>query len=201
MKSYVINLKRRKDRLEHITKECKRVGLEMVLIEAVDGKIRHKDVQGKILKNALGCYDSHLIALRLIRDSGEGGLILEDDNIFIDNLWERFSLCVAELPSNWKMFFLGGSLLNENAIEDYSDNLKRAKSVLCTNAYMVHKDAVVELIEHLEKEAFKIDVLYTRYQSDNECFIAYPELAWQIKGHSDLVDCITDNTHLRYGRS
>tara|TARA_Y100000310_G_C20665005_1_gene807006 strand:- start:1099 stop:1701 length:603 start_codon:yes stop_codon:yes gene_type:complete len=197
--AYVINLKRRPDRLLHIQKECKKVGLEIKLIEAVDGKEVYPELEGKIIQGAYGCYDSHLKALKLIQETGEDGLILEDDNVFVHHYLDRVDTCFNELPKGWKLYFLGGSLLNDNAIEDYSDNLKRAKSVLCTNAYMVSKDAVDDLIKYVEKEKFKIDVIYTRYQQENECFIAYPELAYQIEGHSDIVNMETDNIHLKYG--
>lgn len=200
MKAYVINLKRRPDRLEHIIKECERVGLEMVLIEASDGKIDFPEHTG-IMQGAMGCYTSHLKALKKIQESGEHGLILEDDCCFIEKFWEGFSLRVCELPSEWDMFFLGGSLLWENAVLDYSDYLKIANNVLCTQSYMINKNSVVKLIEHLEKRAFKVDVLYTEFQKENNCFISYPELTWQKEGYSDLVNMETNNTHLRYGRS
>lgn len=200
VKAYVINLKRRTDRLAHIKAECKKVGLEMVLVEAVDGKEVYPELEGKIMQGAYACYESHLKALKLIRDSGENGLILEDDNCFVDNFLEEQSKRVCELPTKWDMYFLGGSLLWDNAIEDYSEHLKKAKNVLCTQSYMININAVDGLIKHLEKRAFKVDVLYTEYQKTHNCFISYPELTWQLEGYSDLVSMETNNTHLRYGK-
>ena len=73
MKAFVINLKRRKDRLDHITKECKRVGLDMVLVEAVDGKVDFPEENPRIIQAAFGCYESHRKVLKLIKESGESG--------------------------------------------------------------------------------------------------------------------------------
>lgn len=199
MRAYVINLKRRPDRLEHITKECKKHDIEMVLVEASDGKVDFPEHKG-IMQGAMGCYTSHIKALKLIKESGDHAFILEDDCVFIDNFWEEHSKRIEELPDDWDLYFLGGSLLWDNAIEDYSTHLKRAKNVLCTQSYMVNAYSVDGLIKHLEKRAFKVDVLLTDYQKENNCFISYPELTWQLKGYSDLVNIETNNTHLRYGK-
>ncbi len=198
-KAYVINLKRRPDRLKHITKECKKFEMEMILVQASDGKTDFPEHTG-IMQGAMGCYASHLRALKLIQKSGENGLILEDDCVFDFDLIKRFNESFNELPRDWHILFLGGSLLWKNAIEDYSTHLKKAKNVLCTQSYMVNKNAIDGLINHLEKRAFKVDVLLTEYQKNNNCFIAYPELSWQKKGYSDLVNIETDNKHLRYGK-
>lgn len=198
MNVYVINLKRRPDRLAHITAECKKHGIEFTRIEAVDGKEVFPGVRKKNMQGHLGCYKSHLNALKEIQKSGTHGLVLEDDCEFVDNMQILFDKCVAELPDDWDLFFLGGSLVLDNAITAHSENLRRAKSVLCTHAYFVNIKAVPGLIEHLEKRAYKIDVLYAEYQAAHNCYIAYPYIATQIEGHSDIVEATTDNKHLRY---
>lgn len=200
MKAFVINLKKRTDRLEHITKECEMVRLGFELFEAIDGRIKHKDVGGRIMPAALGCYESHLEVLKLALKEDSHVLVLEDDCVFCESFWEEFSKRLNRLPNNWDMFFLGGSLLWENAVEDYTDYLKKAKNVLCTHSYMVNKKSISKLINHLEKRAFKVDVLYTEFQKENNCFISYPELTWQKEGYSDLVQMETNNVHLRYGK-
>lgn len=199
-KAYVINLKRRTDRLIHITAECKKFGIEMVLVEAIDGKVAFPEETRGIWQAAYGCQASHLKALKLIRESGETGLILEDDCVFSDDLYDRYLDTIMDLPKDWDMFFLGGSLLWDNAIERYTAPLKRARNVLCTHSYFINKHSVDGLIKKIEEKQGKIDVIYTEYQKTNNCFIAYPELTWQLKGYSDLVDMETDNKHLKYGK-
>jgi len=198
MKTFVINLKKRTDRLEHIKKECERVGLEMILVEAVDGKEAYPEAPPRIWQAAYGCQSSHIKALELILESREDGLILEDDCQFDNNFKERFDMCFNELPSDFDVFFLGGSLLLEKSSEQYSDNLKRAKRVLCTHAYYVSKKAVKSLLEKAKEKQGKIDVIYTNYQQDNNCYIASPPMAFQIEGWSDLVDAHTNNEHLHW---
>lgn len=200
MQVYVINLKHRKDRLQHITKECNKVKLDFKLFEAINGREKYPNVEGKIMKGALGCYESHLEVLKLALQGEGHALILEDDCVFGDNFWENFTKRLCELPKDWDLFFLGGSLLWDNAIKDYSDHLKIANNVLCTQSYLVNINSIEKLIKHLEKRAYKVDVLYTEFQKENNCFISYPELTWQKAGYSDLVQMETDNQHLRYGK-
>ena len=197
MKCYVINLKRRTDRLKHIKSECKRVGLDMVLVEAVDGKEVYPEAPPRIWQAAYGCQSSHIKALELILESGEDGLILEDDCQFNNDFKERFDKCFNELPNDFDIFFLGGSLLLENSSENYSDNLKRAKRILCTHSYYVSKNAVKSLLDKAKEKQGKIDVIYSEFQQENNCYIASPPMAFQIEGWSDLVDARTNNLHLR----
>jgi len=201
MNCYVINLKRRKDRLDHITKECEKIGIEFSLFEAIDGRKKYPELANVIMGGAMGCYESHLEVLRLGLKEDEHLLVLEDDAVFCELFWEELTKRLYELPNEWDLFFLGGSLLWDNAVIDYSEHLKIANNVLCTQAYIVNKNSIGKLINHLEKRAFKVDVLYTEFQKENNCFISYPELAWQLEGYSDLVQTETNNLHLRYGRS
>lgn len=199
MKVFLINLKRRPDRLAEVTKECEKHSIYFELIEAVDGHIAFPEANRRIIQAALGCHASHILALKEALKYDENCLILEDDAVFSDDFKAKVKKVFAELPTSWDIFFLGGSPLLENAFINYKPTLKIANNVLCTHAYIVNKNSIKKLIDFLELRQWKIDVLFTEFQKVNNCFIAYPELAWQREGYSDLVDCITNNLHLRYG--
>lgn len=201
MKVFVINLKRRPDRLQEITKECEKHSLPFELIEAIDGHVAFPNAPRRIMQGALGCQASHIKALKEALKYDEHCLILEDDCQFTDNLSPLFSSFFEDLPANWDVFFLGGSLLWKDAISDFKPNLKRANNVLCTHAYMVNRNSIEKLLSCFESRKFKVDVLFTEFQKENNCFIAYPELATQRKGYSDIVDAVTDNVHLKYGKN
>jgi glycosyl transferase family 25 len=98
MKKYVINLKRRTDRLEQF--KINYPYKELEIIEAFDGKYldkneKNKDLYYKIInhKNSyditnseLGCMVSHMSVWKKIIDSNtKYNLIFEDDAIFSDN--------------------------------------------------------------------------------------------------------------------
>ena len=97
MKKYVINLKRRPDRLENFKKTCPYTDIEV--IEAFDGqnidnnnnkdlfyKIKNHKNSRDITNAELGCFTSHMMVWKKIIDSNtKYNLIFEDDAIFSDN--------------------------------------------------------------------------------------------------------------------
>ena len=78
---YVINLKRRPDRLRDISVALKSSGFEFQRIEAVDGQSRTESESSKLISAyAQACWESHIKALEAFLKSGlRHALILEDD--------------------------------------------------------------------------------------------------------------------------
>ena len=94
----------------------------------------------------------------------------------------------------------GGDLISVDAAIKFSDNLYVAKNVLTTHAYIIKNSSIPKLLEVIKSRRDKIDLLFCEFQkSGNNCYVVYPELAWQMAGYSDIVDRATDNSHLRYG--
>ena len=97
MKKYVINLKRRSDRLDKFKINCPYNDVEV--IEAFDGqnidnnknktlydKIKNKKIEYDITNQELGCFISHIMVWKKIIDNNSKyNLIFEDDAIFSDN--------------------------------------------------------------------------------------------------------------------
>jgi glycosyltransferase involved in cell wall biosynthesis len=132
---YVINLRRRQDRLEKIIQKLKRLNISAEIIEAVDGYIAPHIDEYEVYKNiSLGLDNTspeeiklkqkliyspgvwgHLKSNRLIlNDAIEKGyqkiLILEDDVLFIKNFhheFENFTRVIA--GKNWKFLYLGAT--------------------------------------------------------------------------------------------
>ena len=97
--TYLINLKRAKDRRKSVSEYLKNADIEFTILEAVDGKqlslpissfneTRYKLLHGKRPNlGEIGCYLSHLKALELfIRTDENYALICEDDIEFLPNL-------------------------------------------------------------------------------------------------------------------
>lgn len=69
---FVINLKKRPDRLEHIKKEMDYIGWDYELFNAID------------LGNHVGCTMSHIEILKISKQKGyESVMIIEDDSTFL----------------------------------------------------------------------------------------------------------------------
>ena len=95
MKAFLINLEKAKDRLDSCDKEFKRIGLEYVLVNAIDGEkflpskkelskffytLKHGK---KVNAREVACYQSHIKALELFTETSEDcALICEDDILF-----------------------------------------------------------------------------------------------------------------------
>ena len=120
---FVINLKKdtdRKDRIKNILRSRK---LNFNFIDAVDGnQLTSNEINSIYDKNMslfrskrelkpseIGCALSHLsIYKRMLKDDIEEAIILEDDIILNDN-FERFSSSLNIFPRDWDLILLGHS--------------------------------------------------------------------------------------------
>jgi GR25 family glycosyltransferase involved in LPS biosynthesis len=211
--AYIINLTHRTDRYKDVFAECIKNDIIPVRIDAIDGKRDLSHLAGdRLLQAHYGCAESHIKSLEATYDGkGEYSLIIEDDCVLSDNFKEKLSEYAKQLPDDWDLLYLGGnlinasnykggSLINNDAAEKFSDNLYMAKNVLTTHAYIVRNNSIPELLNVIKSRKDRIDILFCEFQKQNKCFIVYPELAWQRVGYSDIVGAVTNNIHLKYGK-
>jgi GR25 family glycosyltransferase involved in LPS biosynthesis len=103
MKCYLINLKKRPDRLDFFNTNVKKFlpDIDIELVEAVDGNTlnlndenlkknvnpwNYKNLQEKTLRGVIGCCQSHLNCYeKIINDDRDYAVIFEDDCCFIKN--------------------------------------------------------------------------------------------------------------------
>jgi hypothetical protein len=84
-KIYCINLERRPDRLEHITKEFNELNFNYKIFNAIDGqKLSIKD--NSLKRGMIGATRSHVGVIKdAIKNKYEKIVVFEDDIIFCDN--------------------------------------------------------------------------------------------------------------------
>lgn len=96
MKIYIINLKRRPDRRESILSQFEKLGItNFEFVDAVDGQLVNPDVEAnrklmdrfacKMSNNEIACAMSHRLVYQKMIESGERGIVLEDDAIIDDS--------------------------------------------------------------------------------------------------------------------
>eukprot|EP01091_Cochliopodium_minus_P012968 TRINITY_DN4061_c0_g1_i1.p1 TRINITY_DN4061_c0_g1~~TRINITY_DN4061_c0_g1_i1.p1 ORF type:complete len:873 (+),score=234.62 TRINITY_DN4061_c0_g1_i1:58-2676(+) len=124
-KIYIINLKKRLDKraaMEERLKELQ-VNIPFEFIEAIDGNKIDKEwlakndaapliswrdpkIKRPLTKGEIGCMLSHIKAWDMIIESGQPGLILEDDSVFSENFLMRVLDLKDDLTENyWEMFY------------------------------------------------------------------------------------------------
>jgi GR25 family glycosyltransferase involved in LPS biosynthesis len=143
---YVINLDRRKDRMEKLFKNSPSLELSVERISAVEGKklqltpqiarlFRPHDFMWK--KAIMGCALSHLgLWWRLANEKPEikSYLILEDDVKLSPEWQEKWSQAAPHVPENYDIIYLGGILPpNRNAFEANKEKVNEYFSRVASN--------------------------------------------------------------------
>ena len=163
---YLINLDRSTDRLLSVERYFKAVGLTFERIVAIDASTENlsgfsidKEIferthgRANIRPGEIGCYFSHLKALRSFINSGkEFGLILEDDIKPEPNLLPVLDTLFC-WPEDWDIvslfhFHRGAPIVVRKGSEcSLAVHLAHISS---SAAYLVNKKAAMSLLTHLE---------------------------------------------------
>jgi glycosyl transferase family 25 len=178
----LINLDRRKDRLEQFDKQAKALGItyeRLQAIEAVDGKF--------------GCKLSHLAALS--KYDSEVIFIFEDDAVFVEDFEAKFQESMNSVPRDWHMLYFGAHMLQKQRVNDY---WYRSLECSSTHAYAVKKQFVDRLIKVAMNATNHIDVDYASLHKDLIAYVARPTLIYQGPGYSDLLGSEVDYKDLYF---
>jgi len=186
-KIYLINLKRRPDRLQAFYTNNARFikDVDIEIFEAFDGNLIDKS-NWKHEIGALGCWESHMELLRKIEKSDyERVLILEDDAI-ISNPAAISSETVINFVKNekWDMFYFG--FHNSKPPIIVSDHIQKLSFAIQTHAYAVNKNSVRKIIEYAEARRYWIDGVYGEMHSFTNCFSTIENAIIQTDSNSDI---------------
>ena len=175
-KVVVINLDKRTDRLEKITKQLDELGITFERFSAIDGTDKMPILAGK---------DSHI---QVWKDNlGKRVLVLEDDAFFVDNFQERFDEVIQTLPEDWDVFYLG-ALLDKRTGKVIKVNNDWYRQVVSTGtqAYCINPDIMQYCIDAIEVYDGYIDVGLRILAEDINAYITQPNLVTQYPSYSDL---------------
>ena len=189
MISYVINRKDRPERWDAVSAEFQRVGLKPTRFDAVI-----------TTPGWCGCRDSHIQAMRLGMETGDGCFgVFEDDVKFLTDPREFLVEAIWQLPTGWDALFLGAS--PQEPFQRVSRSLFRMGKAFCTHAIIWNTrpgGAVDYILEH-EGEIKKIDQYFSEQIYPNfRCYLASPLVATQIQyqsdtcGRSDVTTIVTN---------
>lgn len=175
---YCINLDKRHDRWERVSKSFKNNNIDVIRFPAIE----HKD--GRI-----GCIKSHVEILKIAKERNlKNVLIFEDDVVFINSVVDN---TFEQLPIDWEMCYIGANI-HTNLIK-YSDNLFTIKQAFSTHAIAYNNtifDFIINKYDNIEKLDNYADIydvwLSNNIQQRNKSYIIYPLVAIQEKGYSDI---------------
>src|ERR1043165_9037191 len=155
IKTFVVNLQRRPDRLAHIKIELEKVGIwNSYIYPAFDNKIlrlRDSAENTQRLGDAfIGIYLSHLAVIKAAIALGfDEILILEDVVIFPENLKEQWANLEMDLPQGWDMFYLIHGASDNPGMTSYKqflgNNVYRAGFIGCFGAYLLSKNGMLKV--------------------------------------------------------
>lgn len=175
MKIYVINLKKRPEKLQKFFDRLPKCfnRTDIRIFEGIDGNSVNipewfKTYNAPCLPGRYGCYQSHLSILKTII---EPTLIFEDDVIFSDTFTQQYNMIQQyfSLVKNYDIFYLGGKHKKEPLkYRDYP-NVYRCIQTHRTHAYMVSGiSSAQKIIQYLEDPIFwKQTVTNINYHVDH----------------------------------
>ena len=196
---YLINLERRRDRLELATKEFNRQGIKFERFNAVDGVffddyVKYDDKicdEKRWTSGAAALVETtRLILLDAIEKKYSRILIMEDDIEFHPDINTVFEQNYQDIPSDWETFYFG--LIHMKPYELLTNFIARVTQSYCCHCYAINSNVfeyMLELISRLDKpiDHFTFDDIQPRGKS--YCFV--PNLAYQRADYSDIgLECV-----------
>jgi GR25 family glycosyltransferase involved in LPS biosynthesis len=185
MKTYVINLDHRTDRLAAAQVAINNMGIEsFIRVPAIDTRSQvefpkeqvldesmtairrgHRLEHHELTTGAVGCYLSHMKCWSLLKDSGDAfALILEDDVVFSNTLedFDRIvSIGQAELADGLDIFLLGHTLDVAGPERTVS-----VDKFYCTHAYLISALACDKLLRWALPMKCQLDSFMSKLNHD-----------------------------------
>lgn len=186
---YVINLKRRPDRLEVLRQKlvaCHWPFQEPVVWEAIEGDkvgVPPDFTQGG---GAFGCRQSHVAILaRCLMDDVSGGvLVLEDDADLLPDFGQQWPQFASLVPDDWEGVMLGGQ--HHTPPETLQPGLVKVRYAQRTHAYIARGRYLRELHRRWANATVHIDWTMKDWQHQFRVYGPERWLVGQAGGKSDI---------------
>ncbi|MFC7339387.1 glycosyltransferase family 25 protein [Haloferula chungangensis] len=188
---YYMNLGRRQDRRCEAEFQFESVELMVERFAAIDARwVKHS--RGYRTKGKYACsLTKRLIIRHALLSGAESVFIFEDDIVLHPNFHQLLEQ--IDLPDDWGMLFLGG----QHAIPPIgvSKGLVRCKHTVDNHAFGVRRPYFRQLLSALHpgpleqtRERLSSDRQIAQLQANIPTYAAFPNLAWQSVGLSNLLD-------------
>jgi len=191
---YVINLKHRVDRKNHILTELEKIKCNTyTLIEGVDGNQLTNTT--KLSNGMLGLNHTYLkIYEEWSKEKHDNILIIEDDCVFLDNFNKDLFLYMTNIPKDWDMVYFGG---NHNYHMGSKTEQINPYCLKLNNTYTAHcvllKNYVFEeLIHNIKDMTIENDVMMSNLQKKYNSYSSSKNMTTQMIGFSNIENKFVD---------
>lgn len=207
IKTFVINLNRRKDRWDKITGQDALKYLKYERFEAVDGsKLEPTEQLQRIFdgndynmrEGMVGCALSHIkLYIDLANSKYDAFCILEDDIEFVPSFRDKFLHLYNSLPQGWDLCYLGHHMWSQYKTPEYFskvnmpiserwDSMKSLKySIGGTGGYLISKKGANALLEFINANGMTNGIDTVQQKSADKLAVYYP------KPHLIYAECCT----------
>jgi GR25 family glycosyltransferase involved in LPS biosynthesis len=187
--TFLINLKKREDRLNEFTSQVNHYDLgNFEVFEAVDGSLIENNYNN-LNNGEVGIIHSTINILeKSIENNYETILIVEDDCIFNDNIY-NVDEYIKLLPDDWDFVYFGGNHNTHFGIRNLTrinEKVIRVYNTYSAHCILIHKKMFKVLIEELSKFKYQSDVVYQTLQHNYNFYSFSPLIATQKPGFSDI---------------
>jgi GR25 family glycosyltransferase involved in LPS biosynthesis len=198
IKSYVISLKNRPERLESFLNSLPSDWQyeRPIVYDAINGKLSDPPSWWKEGKGPWGCYKSHLniIENHINTESTDDLLLLEDDVMFCNNFNDELKNFLEKVPQDADQIYLGGQHLAPPI--EINDLVVRGSNVNRTHAYIITQKGLKKIYQFLNETTTwiarnHIDYHYGSYHINNK-IIAYCPRKWLCGQKGGFVSDITN---------
>ena len=191
---YVINLKERLDRKEHVEYELKKIDCEnYILFEGVNGKsvenpTRMPSGMFGLIKTYLNMYNDWK------KNPQENILIIEDDCVFVDGFNKKLEEYISNVPNDWDMLYFGA---NHNYHMGEKTITINEKCIKLNNSYSAHcvlikPHVFEELIFGIQTFTIENDVMMANLQKKYNAYSSSEALTTQLVSYSDIQNKVMD---------
>ena len=188
---YLINLKRRRDRLVRWEKLVNNVGgwplRDWKVIEAIDGNVVPHPIDWRSGGGAWGCRQSHIhIHQDALLAGHESILILEDDCEIRDDFALKLEEFLNKVPDDWETLMLGGQHMKTPEL--ISEGLVRCKNTQRTHALALRGRAIKDVYQMYCGTNVHIDWRLGPFLGRRrQTYAPQPLLIGQTAGKSDIT--------------
>lgn len=210
--SYAVNLDKRPDRWEYLTRHMKELRLPApTRWSAIDGvaTTTPAELQGyqreskASFKTVAACYGNNrtfsALLQHVIDQSHPWALLMEDDAYFHPEIHTRYARFAATVPDDALLVMLGAVHRHRPRPVDPDRLCWRVARATCATAYLITPEGAQHMLDTNTPRRTSIDRVWYPLQAEGRAYAPNPHLAVQRPNYSDIGHKHAVRSYRQYG--